>query len=206
MRSNSVPRRAAGVVAVAAVLAFAAGCGGDGDSPGNEEQLATSASASASAAASGHNEADVEFAQGMIPHHQQAVEMAELAATRAANPKVKELGAKIAAAQAPEITQMTGWLTAWGASPPATSGGHDMHGSMPGMMSAADMAALEKASGRDFDKKFLEMMVEHHEGALQMATTEQQQGQNTEAKALAKKIEADQTAEIQQMQTMLQSV
>ena len=152
MRSSSVPRRAASAIAVAAVLAFAAGCGGDNDSASSgNEQPAPSATASASAAASGHNEADVEFAQGMIPHHQQAVEMAELAGTRAANPKVKELGAKIAAAQAPEITQMTGWLTAWGASPPATSGGHDMHGSMPGMMSDADMAALEKASGRDFD-------------------------------------------------------
>jgi uncharacterized protein (DUF305 family) len=194
--------------AVAAVLAFAAGCGADHDGGGHSDQqpLAASGSASASADAAGHNDADVEFAQGMIPHHQQAVEMAELAATRAANPKVKELAATIAAAQAPEITQMTGWLAAWGAPPPATSDGHDTHGSMPGMMSDADMASLEKLDGRGFDKKFLEMMIEHHEGALQMATAEQQRGQNPEAKALAKKIETDQTAEIQQMQTMLQSV
>jgi uncharacterized protein (DUF305 family) len=194
--------------AVAAVLAFASGCGADHDGGGHsdQQQPAASGSASASADVTGRNDADVEFAQGMIPHHQQAVEMAELAATRAASPKVKELAGTIAAAQAPEITQMTGLLTTWGAPPPATSDGHDMHGSMPGMMSDAEMASLEKLDGRSFDKKFLEMMIEHHEGALQMTTAEQQRGQNPEAKALAKKIETDQTAEIQQMQTMLQSV
>lgn len=206
MRSSSVMRRAGGVIAVAAALALAAGCGEDSDSGGHGMEQQPSAPASASAGTAGHNDADVEFGQGMIPHHQQAVQMAELAATRAANPKVKELAAKIAAAQAPEITLMTGWLTAWGAPPPATSGGHDPHGSMPGMMTDADLAALEKASGRGFDKMFLEMMIEHHEGALRMATAEQQRGENPEAKALAKKIEADQTAEIQQMRTMLQSV
>ncbi|BCB77989.1 DUF305 domain-containing protein [Phytohabitans flavus] len=201
-------RRAGGVIAVAAALAFVGACGGeghDGGGHGGEQQPAASAGAGTPADAAGHNDADVEFAQGMIPHHQQAVEMAELAATRAANPKVKELASKIAAAQGPEIGQMNGWLTAWGAPPPATSGGHDTHGSMPGMMSDADMAALEKATGRDFDKRFLEMMIEHHEGALRMATSEQQQGQHPGAKALAQKIEADQTAEIEQMRTMLQS-
>jgi uncharacterized protein (DUF305 family) len=202
MRSSPVTRAAAAV----AVFALAAGCGADHDGGGHTgQQPAASGGASTSADAAGHNDVDVEFAQGMIPHHQQAVQMATLAATRAANPEVKELATKIAAAQAPEITQMTAWLSAWGAPPPAT-GGHDMHESMPGMMSDAEMAALEKTGGRSFDKRFLEMMIEHHEGALQMATAAQQRGQHPEAKALAKKIEADQTAEIQQMQAMLQSV
>jgi uncharacterized protein (DUF305 family) len=142
----------------------------------------------------------------MIPHHQQAVEMAELAATRTANPNVKELAATIAAAQAPEIAQATAWLSAWGH--PAT--GHQRRPRHARKHARhddeADMASLEKAGGRGFDKTFLEMMIEHHRGALQMATAEQQRGRFPEAKALAKKIETDQTAEIQQMRTMLRSV
>jgi uncharacterized protein (DUF305 family) len=208
MRSSSATRRAASVIAVVTALAFTGGCGGDHDSGGHstDQQTAVSAGASASTDAARHNDADVAFAQGMIPHHQQAVEMAALAATRAANPKVKDLAAKIAAAQGPEITQLTGLLSAWGASPPVTSRGHDTHESMPGMMSDADESALEKAGGRGFDMKFLEMMIKHHEGALQMAATQQRQGQNPEAKALSRKIETDQTAEIQQMQAMLTTV
>lgn len=207
MRNNAAIHRASGVVSATALLVFAAACGGGADSgSGHTGQQQPAAGASASADAVGHNDADVEFAQGMIPHHQQAVEMAELAATRAANPQVKDLAAKIATAQAPEITIMSGWLTAWGAPMPSPESGHDSHGSMPGMMSDADMAGLEKAGGAEFDQMFLDMMIRHHEGALRMATTEQQQGQQPDAKALAKKIEADQTAEIAQMKTLLKAV
>jgi uncharacterized protein (DUF305 family) len=207
MRNNAAIRRANGVVSATALLVFAAACGGDaGSGSGHTGQQQPAPSASASADAVGHNDADIQFAQGMIPHHQQAVEMAELAATRAANPQVKDLAAKIATAQAPEITIMSGWLTTWGAPMPSPESGHDAHGSMPGMMSDADMAGLEKAGGAEFDRMFLDMMIRHHEGALRMATTEQQQGQQPDAKALAKKIEADQTAEIAQMKTLLKAV
>lgn len=208
MRNNAAIRRAGGLVSAAALLVFAASCGGDADGEsGHTSQQQPGAGISASADAAGHNDADVQFAQGMIPHHQQAVEMAGLAATRAANAQVKELAAKIAAAQAPEITVMTGWLAAWGVSEPSPEGGHDApHGSMPGMMSDADLAGLKKASGAEFDRMFLDMMIRHHEGALQMATAEQQRGRLPDAKALAKKVETDQTAEIQQMKTLLASV
>ncbi|MGN9911327.1 DUF305 domain-containing protein [Phytohabitans sp. LJ34] len=205
MRDNAAIRRAGGLVSATALLVFAAACGGDADGEsGHTGQRQPGADASASAGVAGHNDADVRFAQGMIPHHQQAVEMAELAGTRAANQQVKALAAKIAGAQAPEISVMTGWLATWGAPMPSTTeGGHDMGGSHAGMMSDADMAGLEKASGGEFDRMFLDMMIRHHEGALSMATAEQQQGQQPDAKALAKKIEADQTAEIQQMKTLL---
>lgn len=160
--------------------------------------------------ATSHNEADVTFAQEMIPHHQQAVEMAALAGDRAADPEVRELAADIEAAQEPEIETMTGWLEAWDEDVPTGSMDHgDMgHGSsdaMPGMMTAEEMADLEQAAGTEFDRMFLEMMVEHHSGALEMARTEQAEGENPDALALAEKIEADQEAEIAEMQQLLES-
>ncbi|MEV6148908.1 DUF305 domain-containing protein [Nonomuraea sp. NPDC052129] len=165
---------------------------------------ATSASAQASAqAAATFNDADVMFAQMMIPHHQQAVEMAELAETRASDKEVKELSAKIKAAQDPEIQTMKGWLTDWGK--PLPSGGMDqgMGHDMPGMMSAEDMKKLEDAKGTAFDKRFAELMIAHHNGAIDMARTEQSQGSNPEAKELAKAIETGQQAEVEQMKKIL---
>ncbi|MFG1961257.1 DUF305 domain-containing protein [Nonomuraea sp. NPDC049028] len=169
---------------------------------------ATSASAQASAqatsqAAATFNDADVMFAQMMIPHHQQAVEMAELAETRASDKEVKELAAKIKAAQDPEIQTMKGWLTGWGK--PLPSGGMDqgMGHDMPGMMSAADMKKLEDAKGTAFDKGFAELMIAHHNGAIDMARTEQSQGSNPEAKELAKAIENAQQTEVEQMKKIL---
>ncbi|MEU7832952.1 DUF305 domain-containing protein [Nonomuraea sp. NPDC049129] len=165
---------------------------------------ATSASAQAtSQAAATFNDADVMFAQMMIPHHQQAVEMAELAETRASDKEVKELAAKIKAAQDPEIQTMKGWLTGWGK--PLPSGGMDqgMGHDMPGMMSAADMKKLEDAKGTAFDKGFAELMIAHHNGAIDMARTEQSQGSNPEAKELAKAIENAQQTEVEQMKKIL---
>ena len=160
------------------------------------------------------NEADVTFAQLMIPHHEQAVEMAKMAKRHASTPEVKNLADKIEAAQGPEIATMKGWLKEWGKdeSSDDSMGGMD-HGSddsgdmdMPGMMSDADMAALDKATGAEFDRMFLTMMIEHHTGAIEMAKTEQSRGKNADAKALAKKIEADQTSEIAEMNKMLNSL
>lgn len=151
-----------------------------------------------------HNDADVAFAQEMIPHHQQAVEMAKLAATRAQSDEVKTLAADIEAAQGPEIETMTGWLKTWGEEPSMAGMDHgDSSMQMPGMMSSDDMEQLKSASGADFDQMFLTMMISHHQGAVQMAKKEQSSGQDTDAIALAKKIEAAQTTEIGQMQGML---
>ena len=162
------------------------------------------------------NDADVQFAQGMIPHHQQAVEMSQMAATHADSPEVKKLASDIEAAQGPEINTMTQWLMDWGKDVPSPSGsdmgGMDMgDGShmdtadMPGMMSADDMHQLGQAHGSNWDRMFLTMMIRHHQGAIEMARTEQADGQNPDAVALAKKIEDAQSAEIATMKNMLAS-
>jgi uncharacterized protein (DUF305 family) len=151
-----------------------------------------SSEAASSAPATAHNAADVTFAQEMIPHHQQALDMAKLAASRSATTSVKDLAGRIEQAQDPEIQQMTRWLSQWGAMP-----------SMSGMHGAADMRSLQQAGGTEFDKMFLQMMVSHHQGALDMAKTELAAGSNADAKALAQRIMDGQTAEITEMQHLL---
>lgn len=155
------------------------------------------------------NDADVEFAQGMIPHHAQAVDMARLAAERSDNSDVIELAAQVEAAQDPEIELMSGWLEDWGEDVPATSGtdymGHDQggHDAMAGMMTAEQMAGLAAASGEDFDLMFLEMMIEHHEGAIVMAEDVLARGSDDDVQRLAKEIIEVQQAEINHMQELL---
>jgi uncharacterized protein (DUF305 family) len=160
------------------------------------------------AAEADFNQADVTFAQEMIPHHQQAIEMAQLAQDRAADPEVKDLAARIEVAQDPEIQTMTGWLESWGKDVPSDGMDHGDGGmsgeDKPGMMTEEEMADLEAAGGAEFDQMFLTMMIEHHEGAIEMARTEQADGQNADAVALAEKIGADQAAEIATMEDLLQ--
>ncbi len=173
--------------------------------------------ATASSATSTFNDSDVTFAHQMIPHHQQAIQMAHLAAGHAQNPKVKALASKIAAEQASEIRTMTGWLQAWGKSVPTAmprtmSPMPGMMGSpapgpsgtpMPGMMSEGEMSQLMSAHGADFDRMFLQMMILHHQGGLEMAKTEQVDGVNPAARKLASQIEVAQTAQMAQMEQML---
>ena len=154
------------------------------------------------AADADHNSADVRFATDMIPHHAQAIDMADLAPTRASNPKVTELAAQIKAAQDPEITTMKGSLTSWRQPVPGTTSGMD-HGSGSGMMSASEMKDMDKASGARFDKLFLEMMIKHHEGAITMAKTERSAGKYQPAKDLAAAIIAAQDKEITEMKSLL---
>ncbi|ANH40506.1 hypothetical protein I601_4111 [Nocardioides dokdonensis FR1436] len=181
--------------AVVAALTVA-GCGSDTDSKDSTDSTGAQ-----------FNNADVKFAQSMIAHHEQAMEMAEMAQERAASTEVKQLADKIEAAQGPEIDTMTGWLEDWGQeASPDSEGGMDHSGSdMSGMMTDADMESLGTASGAEFDQMFLTMMIEHHTGAIEMAQTEQQNGENPDAIALAEKIEADQTTEIAQMEDLLGS-
>ena len=146
-----------------------------------------------------HNVADVTFATEMIPHHTQAVEMADMALAAAVDPEVKALAQAIKGAQDPEIKTMTGWLTDWKAPMPETGMGHSMSGGGMGMMSDTDMAALGKATGADFDKLWVEMMTRHHTGAIAMAKTEIKDGQYADAKALAREIVTSQTAEVTKM-------
>lgn len=156
--------------------------------------------------------ADIAFTQLMIPHHQQAVQMADLAASNAASPEVKALAAQIKAAQGPEITTMSQWLAGRGAPstmPSATAndssmGGMGMGGmTVAGMMSAADMANLGHATGDAFDKMWLQMMITHHQGAISMAQQVAADTTNPQVQALADAINSGQTAEIATMQQIL---
>jgi uncharacterized protein (DUF305 family) len=194
------------LVAAAALTAGAAlgGCGSNATAP-------PASPASSPQVAQDHNQADISFAQGMIPHHAQAIAMSAMAAQRAGSPAVKDLAARIQAAQQPEIDQMSGFLRAWNAPVPSNTlptddmgqMDHGAGGAMPGMMSGNQMQQLGQASGAEFDLMFLEMMVSHHQGAVTMAENELREGQNPEARQLAQRIIDDQQREIVEMQDIL---
>ena len=206
LKHSVMPRRVLLAGATATPLLALGACGDDMSSgSGMDHGSSMAPAASASAGAAVFNDADVMFAQMMTTHHREAVEMAEMAESRASDAEVKSLAAKIKAAQQPEIDTMTEWLAAWGQ--PAPEPGMSMpsmdHGAMPGAMSPADMEKLQAAKGAAFDKQFLTMMITHHEGAVTMAQEEIKGGSNTDAKALAQKIVTDQQTEIATMKTIL---
>ncbi|MET9351764.1 DUF305 domain-containing protein [Streptomyces sp. NPDC006617] len=213
IRKRSLMRRTAVAAAAGAAALVLAACGGSGDdgSAGHGGRAATAspsapASASASASQGQHNAADVAFAKGMIPHHRQAVEMADLAPGRARSAEVRKLAADIKKAQDPEIRTLSGWLTSWGEDVPAEGAmDHSMHGTggTSGMMTAEEMTGLEDASGKAFDTAFTELMIKHHEGAVEMARTEQADGAYGPAKRMAGEIIDSQSAEIEQMNALL---
>ena len=182
------------------------GMPGMGSAPASSSAPATPAAGSAGTPAAGsHNQADIDFASMMIPHHQQAVEMSDmLLAKQGIDAKVVDLATQIKAAQAPEITQMSGWLAGWGQDPsPSSMGGMGGMGAGDGLMSQADMDALDQATGNDATRLFLTGMIKHHQGAVTMAKTELDSGQNTDAKHLAQDIITTQQAEIAQMNQLL---
>ena len=144
--------------------------------------------------------ADVTFLQMMYPHHAQAVEMATLAPGRTNNAQLLALATAIDKAQGPEMTQIAGLLKDFGQSAPSASSDH---AAMSGMMSPDQMASLQKLSGTSLDREWLQMMIEHHTGAVAMANTEVASGANNDAKALARSIIANQQTEITQMRAML---
>ncbi|MER7956757.1 DUF305 domain-containing protein [Streptomyces sp. NPDC096030] len=197
-----------GAAAVAALLLAACGSATDsanGAAGGTKPGAA--ASASGSPAADAFNDADVAFAQAMIPHHQQALEMAKLADGRAEDAGVKRIVADVEKAQDPEIRTMRSWLKAWGkpesAGQSGHGGGHDSGHAMAGMMSEQDMKALESLRGKAFDRKFAELMIAHHEGAVEMAKTEQRDGRDATAKKLAGDVVRTQSAEIAELRKIL---
>lgn len=162
-------------------------------------------SSAASTAATGeHNSADAMFAQMMIPHHSQAVEMSGMILKKNDIPAtVSALATRIKDAQAPEIEKMTGWLKTWN-EPTTMAGGHSMSGhNMDGMMDADDMAKLEAAQGTEAAKLFLTQMIVHHQGAVTMAKTEITDGKSPDTVQLAKDIVAAQEAEVKEMQQLL---
>lgn len=183
-------------LALATALLAACGGGEDGAVDVADDTAVTAATAS------GVDEDDVHFAQAMIAHHEQAIEMSEIALdpTVGAGPEVVALATAIRDAQDAEIDVMTGWLTAWGA-PLAMDGDHDM--SEAGMMTPEDMNDLAAASGPEFDTAWLEMMLVHHRGAVSMAQDVQSDGADPAVRDLAGAIIAAQTAEIEQMEALL---
>lgn len=205
MFTNRNPRKLAVAFAATATLALSlTACGGD-ESTDDPSTVQTADNGAV------FNGTDVAFASDMIPHHAQALEMVDLTEGRTLDPAVQELADAIRGAQTPEIETMTGWLTSWGEAVPDTSdGGHDMSdmggedmGGMSGMMTSEDMDALANASDAEFQEMWLTMMVEHHTGAVEMAKTEQADGEFADAIALAGSIETSQEAEITTMKGLL---
>ena len=200
------------IAALAAALALTS-CGTGSDAVHDTSSrggASSGAAASAGAPAAGDkNKADIQFAAMMIPHHAQAIAMADLALKQATTPTVKALAPRIKAAQGPEIARMSGWLIGWGEPVPNTTGESDMSGmsgmgeQTGGMMSAGQMTDLGAATGPAFDRMFLEMMIEHHQGAVAMAKDELAQGTNPEVKKLAQAVIDGQSAEIAEMRSSL---
>lgn len=185
----------------------------DGAKPSSD----ATANTSSDAAAEEHNIADVMFAQMMLPHHEQAVEMSELMLAKdGVTPEIADLASRIKAAQGPEIETMKSWLETWDS--PMGGEGMGSMGSdsgsmgnmgemggmgMGGMMSEDEMADLESADGPEAFRIFLESMTAHHEGAIDMARTEIDNGEYPDTLAMAETIVETQQAEIEEMKGLL---
>jgi uncharacterized protein (DUF305 family) len=151
------------------------------------------------------NATDVRFMQMMIPHHQQALEMTALVKDRTQNEKLRSLAGRIEVAQGAEISAMQSWLRTQGKS---TAGGHDHSGhgaamAMPGMATPKQMAELKAASGAEFDRIFLQLMITHHQGAITMAREVLKSGSDVVVDRMALDVNMSQSAEIRRMQMML---
>lgn len=182
---------------------------------------ACSSDPSTEAAAPAHNAYDIAFAEQMIPHHEQALTMADLAQDQSDDPGVLRSAAAIRSTQNGEIATLHRWLGEWGLSAGASagaSGGHDGgsggHGGgsgesaddatdMPGMLSAIEMTELSNQQGANFDRAWLKLMIAHHKGAVTMAATEVDRGRSAEAVAMATEIIETQTREIRRFEQQL---
>lgn len=203
--THTSARRGIRLSTAAAALSLVAVLGGCSDGMAGMPGMGSSASpAASSSTTAAFNNADVTFVQMMIPHHEQAVDMSNmLLAKSGVDPDVQALAQRIKAAQGPEITLMTGWLTAWGQ--PTASGemGGMHHGGDDGVMTPGQMEALDGADGATGQRLYLEGMIEHHKGAVTMARDELDNGQNPDAVKLAQAITDSQTAEITTMENLL---
>ena len=205
-RTHARARRAtAAALFLTLTSAGLAGCGGDDASGGTPAAEHTAANGDV------YNDADVEFATEMIPHHADALVMVDMTQGRRLSPEFARLTEDIREAQAPEIELMADWLTDWGEEVPETSRDHvnshmgdgDM-GMGDGMgMDPDDLAELRDSGANMFETMWMQMMIEHHEGAIEMAETEQAEGLFPDAIALAESIETSQTAEIELMEELI---
>lgn len=190
---------------------FAMGACGNSATKEAGPPASTAAETSAAAQSAAHNKADMSFAHMMIPHHQQAIEMSDIILAKPdIEPRVSELATQIKAAQGPEIEQLQGWLTDWrmpgmGGMDHGDTKMGDMAG-MDGMLSPADMDALENAQGVQASRLFLTQMIAHHQGAITMSQKEIENGESPEAIALATSIVDSQQKEIDTMNEILSSL
>ncbi|WP_082600447.1 DUF305 domain-containing protein [Agromyces sp. Root81] len=192
---RTLPAVALGVAGVFALAGCAAGADGASGS-GHDGHAMTETAAPASAGTA----ADVMFAQMMIPHHEQALEMSGIVLAKdGLDPEVAALAGEIQAAQGPEIAQLEAWLEEWDAPREMPGGGHGMSG----MLSDDELAALEAADAASASQLFLEQMIEHHEGAVDMAEEQLASGSHEGAIEMAEAIIATQTAEIERMEALL---
>ena len=177
--------------------------------PGNPTKVLPSSTTGMAPKAS---EADIDFMQGMIMHHEQAVEMTALIPSHTGNKQIRALGARMGLSQADEINFMKRWLIARGqATSMAMPGMPDMDKSgkpmmMPGMLTPAQMTALRQARGTEFDRLFLIGMIQHHSGALVMVKQlfdSPGAGQDAELFDFATDVDSGQRAEIKIMENML---
>ena len=191
-RTNQLPK-----LFIAGLLLLAA-CGSE-----SNQQSTSSTQTDLTSSQSSFNEADVMFAQMMIPHHEQAIELADMALdpTLMASEQVKTLASQIKSAQDPEIDLMTQWLTDWDQPLMDMSEEHDM--SMDGMLSVDEIAALGELNGAEFDQAWATAMIAHHKGAIKMAKTVKEDGQSTLVLDLANLIVQAQQSEIAVLETLL---
>ena len=147
-----------------------------------------------------YNAMDVEYVRMMIPHHTQALRMSALAPERAGDAKVRSMAERIHASQAPELGVLRAWLTERGLE--ETAGDH-AHGTMPGMQSDEAMQRLADARGAEFDRLFVEMMVDHHEGAIEMSVNLLKVGRDLTIEELATGVAAEQAVEIDRLRALL---
>lgn len=199
--NTRTPLRAIAVAAPLALAVLLAGCAGGGSGSGSMPGM-DHGSPAPSGSATAVSMADQMFVTMMIPHHQQAIEMAEVVLAKdEVDPRVVDLAERIKAAQGPEIALMQGWLEDWGI--PYDADASDGMGHGDGMMSQDDMAALEAADGATASRLFLEQMIVHHEGAVEMADVALAQAKDPDVLALAQQVVDDQTAEIAEMKELL---
>lgn len=193
-------KRFASIVSLIVVLA-ACGSSSSMDMSGSMDM--SESSEMSATGSSEFNDEDAHFAQMMIPHHEQAIEMSDIALdpTVGASDVVRNLATQIKGAQDPEITQMKNWLTAWDRTEMDSS--MDMSEMMGGMLSADQLINLGTLRGAEFDKAWIEGMIGHHEGAIQMSTVVLAKGLNPQVRVLAEAIISGQQKEIDMMKALL---
>lgn len=176
------------VGALALALTLAA-CSNDSDGPSADAD---------------HNDADIAFVRGMIPHHQQAIEMSDSLIRGGSDPVILDLAEQIKAAQQPEIDEMRAWLDDRDID--ADADAHDDHGTDAdpmGMMTDEEMASMHSMNGPALEREFLEKMILHHEGALDMAETYLPDAKEPSVRAIAEAVIATQQVEIDEMRGLL---